>query len=340
VNTNPLATTPLRVPELGLGAGPLGDRFGTMGEEEAQAILRTALANGLTLIDTAPYYGLGLSEHRVGRFVRSIDRKRVVVATKVGRLLNAVPAGGVQRDTSYAGGLNFNYRFDYGYDAVMRSYEDSLQRMGFDRIDMLAIHDLDLLVHTPEEFAQNLRQLDAGGGARALQELRATRAVTAIGLGINTVGAIPRVLEIADLDYAIIALPYTLIDQASLDEDLPLCLRRQVSVVIGAPFAGGHLVSADQSTMPPAEGVDRAVHEKLQRIWTVCQRYDVPLGAAALQFPLAHPSVVAVIPGALTAAHVRENVERFKLEIPTAFWRDLKDQNLLREDAPVPAALH
>jgi D-threo-aldose 1-dehydrogenase len=324
------------VTRLGLGTAPLGDLFTVVGDDGARAVLTASVEEGVTLLDTAPYYGLGLSEHPVGGFVRSIDRDRVVVATKVGRLLMPVPRGREREDTFWAGGLRFDYRFDYSYDGVLRSHHDSLQRLGLDRVEMLAIHDLDLDHFAGDAFEDRLREL-AGGGVRALDELRSSGAVRAIGLGINTLGSIPRVLDLIELDYVIVAMPYTLLDQDALDHELPLCVERGVSVVIGAVFASGLLAddsgagTYDYAAAPPA------VLERARGIRAVCDRHGVSISAAALQFPLGHPAVAAVIPGALTAAQVHENAARFRAEIPAVLWDELKDEGLLRDDAPTPA---
>jgi D-threo-aldose 1-dehydrogenase len=325
----------VEVTRLGLGTAPLGDLFTVVGDDGAREVLEAAVGEGVTLLDTAPYYGLGLSEHRVGDFVRSVDRERVVVATKVGRLLTPVPPGREREDTFWVGGLRFDDRFDYSYDAVMRSYSDSLQRLGLDRVDMLAIHDLDVDHFAGDAFEERLREL-ADGGVRALEELRASGVVRAVGLGINALGSVPRVLELIDLDYVIVAMPYTLLDQDALDAELPLCVERSVSVVIGAVFASGLLAvdegvgTYDYADAPP-EVIDRVT-----RMRAVCARHGVSLAAAALQFPLAHPAVAAVIPGALSAEHVRQNVARYRAEIPGEVWDDLKVEGLLGADAPVP----
>jgi D-threo-aldose 1-dehydrogenase len=332
--TRPVGRSGLYVSTLGLGTAPLGDLFVQVGDEEAHATLAAAVEAGVTLIDTAPYYGYGLSEHRVGRFVRSQPRDRLVVATKVGRVLFRPPRGAPHTDTSWIGGLPFDYRFDYGYDGIMRSYEDSLQRLGLDRVELLAIHDLDVAVQDEGAVERGLREL-ASGGARALEELRASGDVRAVGLGINALGSIPRVLDLIDLDYAIVAMPYTLLDQEALDEELPLCLERGVSVIVGAVFASGILAVDGDGGTYNYEQAPPAVAERVGRMRSVCERHGVSLASAALRFPLEHPAVAAVIPGALSAEQACQNAERFTAEIPPALWRELKDEGLLRADAPV-----
>lgn len=325
----------VEVTRFGLGTAPLGDLFTRVDPDEAEAVVTTALDAGVTLVDTAPWYGLGLSEHRVGSAVRSRPRESVVLATKVGRVLRPARSGAAHANPSWAGGLPFDARFDYGYDGVLRSYEDSLQRLGLDRVELLAIHDLDAKHFAPHELDAKLREL-ANGGARALEELRASGAVDAVGLGINTLGSIPRVLEVVDLDYAIIAMPYTLLDQDALDEELPLCLGRGVSVIIGAVFASGVLASAPGAgtygyAEPPTE-----VQARVGRMHAIAAAHRVSLAAVALQFPLAHQAIAAVIPGAVSESEVRANLQHFTAEIPAGVWEELKAERLVREDAPVP----
>lgn len=326
----------LEVSPFGLGTAPLGDLFVRVDDAEATAIVHAALAAGATLVDTAPYYGFGLSEHRVGHALRDVPSESYVLATKVGRLLRAVPRGGRRGEGRWVGGLGFQPHLDYGYDAVLRSHEDSLQRLGLPSVDLVAIHDLDSRHLDADAFDERLRELE-GGGALALGELRASGVVAAVGLGINTVGAIPRVLGVMELDYAIVAMAYTLLDQPALDEELALCLDRDVSVIVGAPFASGVLAAAGDEGTYGYEAAPDPVRTKVRRMRAVCERHGVQLAAAALQFPLGHPAVAAVIPGAVSREQVRENAEHFAHDMPVAFWEELKAEGLLREDAPVPA---
>jgi D-threo-aldose 1-dehydrogenase len=325
----------LMVSKLGLGTAPLGQLFTPVSHDEATAAVDAALDSGMTLFDTAPYYGLGLSEHRVGDALREAPRDSFVLATKVGRILRPVPRGKRRADQLWLGGLQFDADFDYSYDGVMRSYEDSLQRLGLPTVDMLAIHDLDTaLLGSVSEFERRLRQLEHDGGVTALQELRRGGQIGAVGLGINALGSIPRVLEIIDLDYAIVAMPYTLLDQDALDE-LNLCDGRGVSVIIGAVFASGILADDSGDGTYAYSQAPRAIMEKVARVREVCRGHGVSVTSAALQFPLGHPAVAAVIPGAVSADQVRENVARFGADVPGALWEELKDSGLLRRDAPV-----
>ena len=239
------------------------------------------------------------------------------------------------KSTTWAGGLPYQHRFDYRYDAIMRSYEDSLQRMSLNSIDALIIHDLDISYHR-EEFGYRKRDL-VNSGIKALEELKRRGDIKAIGMGINTKEALETVAPIVDLDFVLVAMPYTLLAQASLHTGMAQCVKRGVSVVIGAPFASGILVTGSGGTSKygyanaPAE-----VQQKVRGIEAVCAAHNVKLASAALQFVLAHPAVVAEIPGAARPVEVTQNVAAFGAVIPAGFWSDLKTQGLIDPDAPTP----
>ena len=331
-----LGRTGVELSALGLGGGPLGELFVRVSEADAQATLEAAWTAGVRYFDTAPWYGRGLSEHRVGRFLRGVRRGEAVVSTKVGRVLRRPRDPGRFDTAPWAGGLRFEVVFDYGYDAILRSYEDSLQRLGLERVDVLLVHDLDVR-HHGDELGRHVAQLTTGAGWRALEELRAAGEVRALGFGINELGLIPRFLDLVDVDVFLVAMRYTLLDQRTLDEELPRCAERGVGIVVGAVFNSGILATG---AVPGAKydyaGAPPKVLAKVERIDAVCRRHGVPLPAAALQFPLAHESVAAVIPGAIAPEQVDANVLALEQPIPPAFWVELKAEGLLLSDAPVP----
>ncbi len=339
---NPFATrilgrTGVALTQLGFGAAPLGDLFVKVPEPEARATLDAAWDSGIRYFDTAPWYGRGQSEHRVGRALYDRPREHFVLSTKVGRVLRASPDAARFDRGFWTGGLAFPHHFDYSYDGIMRAYEDSQQRLGIPRIDLLVIHDLDLWHHrTPALVAAMLGQL-ATGGWRALAELRAAGLVRGLGAGVNELGMIPRFLDLVDLDFFLVALPYTLLDQGVLDAEFPACVARGIGFVIGAVFASGILATG---AVPGAKymyaDASPEIAARVERIEAVCGRHAVPLAAAALQFPLGHPAVAAVIPGAIGPTQVQRNVASFQHPTPAALWAELKHEGLLREDAPVP----
>jgi D-threo-aldose 1-dehydrogenase len=328
--------TDLRLPQLGLGAAHLGGMWGRVPAEQARATLKAAWDGGIRLFDTAPWYGRGLSEHRVGDFLIDAPREEFILTTKVGRTLHRPehPAG---FDMSpWPGGLRFDIRFSYSYDAIMRSYEQSLQRLGFDTVDALLIHDPDPRAHG-EDFPTRMRELETGG-IRALKELKASGQIKAIGMGINTEAALTEVVPRVPLDLLIVAMPYTLLEQSALPT-LKWLRGRGTSVIIGAPYASGILVTGPVAGARYAYApATDAIMEKARCIESVCQAHGVQLAAAALRFCTAHPAVVSVIPGAARPEEVEATTAAFGAEIPNALWRDLLERSLIHPDAPVPAA--
>ncbi|WP_421726173.1 aldo/keto reductase [Bauldia sp.] len=332
----------LTVPTLGLGTGPLGGMKASVNDAQSDSVLDQAWVSGIRFFDTAPWYGTTQSEHRLGRYLRNKPRDEFVVTTKVGRVFKR-PDRGFDFERSqwrerWPGGLPFVPHFDYSAGPILRSWEDSLQRLGLPRVDGLAIHDLDPRHRKTDAGVDGgFRQLDQEGGFAALQDLKRSGEIAAIGAGINLPGLIPRFLEHFDIDYFVLAMPYTLLDQQALAEELPLCEARGASVIIGAPFASGILATGTTAEATyQYKRADEPVRERVRAIETVCDAFDVPIAAAALQFPVAHPAVVSVIPGADTANHVQANVAAFGIEIPSELWAALKEKGLIAADAPVP----
>jgi D-threo-aldose 1-dehydrogenase len=330
-----LGRTTLAVTALGFGGAPLGELFEPVPEPVVEATLEAAWQGGVRYFDTAPWYGHGLSELREGAGLRRRPRADFALSTKVGRVYRR-PGDPTRRPTGpWVGGLNFELRFDYSRDGIMRSYEDSLMRLGLPRVDMLVVHDLDEGYHGAEGVRAHLEALDRGGGFAALLELRRAGEIRAIAAGINHAPMIARFLERFELVAFLVAMPYTLLDQGVLDGVFPELERRGIGVVIGAPYASGILAmgavpGARYAYAPAGE----AVLERVRGIEAACTRHGVPLRAAALRFPLFHPVVAAVIPGAQTPAQAEDNIAMVRTEIPTALWAELKAEGLLRADAP------
>ena len=342
---DPLARMPLgrngaQVTRLGFGGATLGDLREAIDEAQASETIEAAYAAGIAYFDTSPWYGAGKSELRFGHVLRGKPRERFVLSTKVGRVFSRPRDPARFAAPQWAGGLPFELRFDYTRDGVLRSYEDSLTRLGMNRVDALLIHDLDVPHHGSEAGVEaRFRELEAGGGFAALAELRAGGEIGAIGAGVNLIGMIPRFLERFDLDCFIVAMPYTLLNQEVLDRELPLCQERGVSVVIGAVFASGILARGpDDDPHYGYRPAETPVVERTRRMEAVCRRHGVPLGAAALQFPFGHPAVVSVIPGPNAPDQVQTNLDWMRAEIPADLWAELKAEGLLRPDAPTPPA--
>jgi D-threo-aldose 1-dehydrogenase len=332
----PLGHSGLAVTCLGLGGAPLGDLYERIPEERALATLQAAYEHGIRLFDTAPLYGYGLSEHRFGHVLRQQPRDSYVLSTKVGRYLIPTAPAKIDRG-QWVGGLNMQPQYDYSYDGTMRALEQSFQRLGIERIDIALIHDVDVWTHGSEEaFEQRFRQA-VEGAYRALAELRAAGTVKAIGVGVNEIVPSRRFATETDIDAVMLAGRYTLLEQAPLDDLLPLLGRKGVGILLAGPFNSGILASGpiagakyNYRSAPPA------ILQKAESIQAVCARHNVPLAAAAIQFPLGHPVVAAIVPGAVRPEEVVTNIALMAKKIPAELWAELKHEGLLREDAPVP----
>jgi D-threo-aldose 1-dehydrogenase len=327
---------PLAFTRLGFGGAPLGNMQRVLSETEAEATVRTAWGGGLRYFDTAPLYGHGLSETRIGRALANAPRADFVISTKVGRVLEPCAIGqeaaGIYRATPA-----LKTRFDYSRDGVLRSLEASLQRLGLDSVDILYVHDLEQGAHGAVGYGSRWDELTRGGGWRALDDLRRTGVVDALGLGVNEAAPCERMLAELDPDLFLLAGRYTLLEQAPLRALLPACERRGVGVVIGGPFNSGVLARSggtfNYGAAPPE------VLARVERLGAVCGQFGVALPAAALQFVAAHPAVVSVIPGGQTPDEVTANVATMAEAIPPALWTALRDEGLIDPAAPTPAAM-
>ncbi|MFP6748136.1 MAG: aldo/keto reductase [Alphaproteobacteria bacterium] len=341
---NKIGATDVAVTQFGFGGVFIGDPDEITTDRQAQDTLEAAYAGGARYFDTAPWYGNTKSEHRLGQFLRNKPRQDYVISTKVGRVYSR--PGDVydfKANSPWAkrwlGGLPFDLRFDYTYDGVMRSYEDSLTRLGLARVDCLAIHDLDPRHQKSEDgVIEALGQLETGGGFTALRQLKEQGEIKAIGAGVNETGMIPRFIQRFEMDYFLLASPYNLLEQTALEEDLPLCLEHGMGVVLGAVFAsgilaGGDLAGAKFRYQPAAKDIV----ERARAMGRICAEHGVTLAAAALQFPLHHPAVNCVIPGANHPDQVVSNLAQFAVEIPDGLWRELKQAGHLPPGAPTPS---
>ncbi|MEJ1969036.1 MAG: aldo/keto reductase [Rhizomicrobium sp.] len=318
---------------LGFGAATLGNLGQAFAEDDCDATLARAWDEGLRYFDTAPLYGLGLAEARIGRNLAPHPRGDYLLSTKAGRLIEAC-APGESNAGAFVTSPALKFVYDYSYDGVMRSFEASLARLGLDRIDLLLIHDVDGFTHGGRaESEARIRELMETGGWRAADALRRGGAVAAIGLGVNEWQPCARMLELADPDLFLLAGRYTLLEQAPLETLFPACARAGTGIVIGGPYNSGVLAGKatyDYARTPPA------VAARVARLEDVCDAYGVELRQAALQFVAAHPLVVSVIPGAASPAEVAANVALLEAPTPAALWEALKAEGLVRPGAPVP----
>ena len=318
--------TGLRVTTLGLGGAPLGGNFVDLDNSQALELVQAARNAGISYFDTAPWYGFGRSERAMGDVLRGTD---YILSDKVGRLLRPGPVENPM-DFGMIDPLPFHVVYDYGYDGIMRAYEDNLQRLGLDRIDILLAHDIGEFQHG-EENARHFRDL-AEGGYRAMDELRKAGAVKAIGLGVNENQVCLDALGIGEWDVFLLAGRYTLLEQTALDALFPACRSAGTSIICGGPFNSGILVGRDMWNYDKAPA---DVVAKARALADVAERFSVPLAAAALQFPLRDDIVSAVIPGPRDKNELAQILEWFSVPIPSEFWAMLLSEGLLDERARI-----
>lgn len=333
--TRPLGRTGIDVTALSLGAAPIGNFHRAMSGADATAVVDAAVDTGVRLFDTAPVYGLGLSEHRLGHalFDRPADSR--VLVTKVGRLLRPTHDRG--RDTGlWIDAAPFDPVYDYSYDGVMRSIDDSLNRLLVDRVDVALVHDVDVFTHGRDAQPGYFKQA-VDDGYRALVRLKDEGVVGAIGFGVNEADVCVEAMRRVDVDCFLLAGRYTLLEQSPLDELFPLCVDNGVGVILGGVFNSGILAAKTPSTGRFNYGPAPAdVRSRAEQLADLCARHGVPLAAAALQFSAAHPAVSTVCVGASSPQQVRQNADLLDVAIPAALWQELLENGLIRADAPTP----
>lgn len=328
--SRPVGRTGVQVSALGLGCATLAGNLQPVSDMEARLVVLAALDAGITYFDTAPFYGLGRSEHVVGDELR--NRTGWILSTKVGRVLK-------HRRTPHDPGIQwknpfpFDPVFDYSYDGIMRGYEDSLQRLALPRIDIAYIHDIDVYSHGSKEKQEKVFRQAMTETYRALDELRRNGDIKAIGLGVNEAGPIIEALDHGSWDAFLLAGRYTLLEQEPLHTVFPAIEKHGASVVIGGPFNSGILAGGEHWNYARAP---EAVVQKVRRMEVVCAAHNTPLAAAALQFPVAHNAVASVVPGPRSAAELNQIIDWWQTPVPAGLWRDLKSEGLLDRNAPVP----
>lgn len=317
----------IALPALSLGAAPIAGLYEPVAEADARATVRRALARGMRYLDTAPHYGTGLSERRVGIALADAPRSSFLLSTKVGRRLEPLAPGARPATRGFADGLPYTAIWDWSRDGIRRSLADSLDRLGLARVDIVYLHDPDR--HERDVYAH---------AYPALAELRAEGVVRAIGVGMNRADMLARFVRRLDLDVVLLAGRYSLLDQRGLDELLPACLRAGVGAVVAGVYNSGLLADPRPGARFDYAPADAALVERALRLAEVCEAHGSSLKAAALQFPFGHPAVVSVLVGCRSAAEVDENCDRFARPLPGALWTDLRDAGLLPPHVPVPSA--
>ena len=316
----------------------MGNLYQAVSDTEAQATLTTAVDIGMNLFDTSPRYGAGLSERRIGDALRVLPKEHYILSTKVGRLLKPDAKADIgQLRHGFLTPMPFDAHYDYSYDGIIRSFEDSQQRLGLAEIDILLVHDLGALTHGSDD-KRYFQQFELSG-YKALEELRKHGYIKAVGLGVNETDICERVMNIGQFDCFLLAGRYSLLEQSPIHTFLPKCQAHGASIILGGPYNSGILATGVHGKTTPYYDyvpAPKVIVERVARIEKVCVQYQVRLAAAALQFPLGHEAIASVIPGLGSAQRVQETVELFNEIIPDDFWQTLKAQNLLEQEAPLP----
>lgn len=323
--------------QLGFGSAPLGNLYRAITEDQAMDVLNAMWKAGLRYIDSAPLYGLGLSETRLNHFLRGKKRSDYVLSTKIGRLLDVCAPNHRTGIGKFFNTPNRREKFDYSYDGAMRSLEFSLERLGVDSVDIIYVHDLDVFTHQSEAVRDAHTKDFMAGGYQALVKLRDQKVIKAFGAGINEWQGAETLAKAGDFDLFLLAGRYTLLEQESLNSFLPLCEKRGIGIVLGGVYNSGILASG--AVMGAMYNYDRAPKQIMQRvaaIEAVCKKHKVKLAEAALHFPLTHPCVVSVVPGTSSVQQVAFNTKTLAKKIPKVLWRDLKTAGLMDARAKTP----
>eukprot|EP00931_Biecheleriopsis_adriatica_P055830 TRINITY_DN33085_c0_g1_i1.p1 TRINITY_DN33085_c0_g1~~TRINITY_DN33085_c0_g1_i1.p1 ORF type:complete len:358 (+),score=52.17 TRINITY_DN33085_c0_g1_i1:58-1131(+) len=340
-----VGSSTLKLPILGLGCSPLGELWDEVPAIEALRAIEAAHAVGFTHFDTAPWYGNGMSEARLGMALNTVKQKdgRFTLVTKVGRFLDPSPRT-KETGGAWHGGYDLRVRYDYSREAIVQQHRESCLRLGLSAVDGLVIHDLDRAHHPEEQIKKSLEDLRQGG-MQALRELKQEHKIHAIGIGCNSYKwgskeVCQAVADMGGLDFILLAGPYNLLSQEALDDLLPLCREKNMSVVIGGPFASGILATGTRGPKKRRltymyEPAPEDVLDRVERMEKVCDRHGVDLPSAALQFPLFHPRVACVLSGVKSEGESLRAKESMEKEIPLEFWKELKSEGLIRKDAPI-----
>jgi D-threo-aldose 1-dehydrogenase len=342
LTTRPLGRTGVPVTVMGFGSAPLGDLYAKLHDQTAIDTVEAALKGGITLFDTSPHYGNGLAEHRCGTALRRVPRSQFVISTKIGRVMDprARPSAATSANVEspgFAGGLPHKANFDYSRDGMLRAFEQSLLRLGLDRLDIVLIHDVDVWTHGREGYEQRFREA-MEGAYPALEELRREGVVKAIGVGVNESDVCERFVRAGDFDTVLLAGRYSLLEQPAFETFLPLAEQKGVGVMLGGVFNSGILATG------PVEGArynyrpaPPEIMERVRRIETICKAHGVALADAALHFPLGHPAVSSLVLGAVAPSEIARNLKTFEVRMPAGLWSDLKSEGLLDSNVPTPA---
>jgi len=329
-----LGNTSIEVSAIGFGGAPIGDLFEKLDEQVCYDTLKNSHKNGINFFDTSPLYGFGLSEHRIGNYLKSIKRKDFILCTKVGRYMTPDDPAKINRGI-FKGGLNFSPIFDYSYDGVMKSFEQSLFRLGLSEIDICLIHDVDKWTHGTNVEIYFKEAMN--GAYKALEKLRSEKVIKAIGVGLNESDMCARFAEAGDFDCMVLAGRYTLLEQGALDSFFPIASKKNIGIILAGVFNSGILIKGinKNSTYDYAKIPDK-IKSKYFEIDKICKEFNVPIAAAALQFCNANDLISTMILGMDRPTQVSQNIDFLNIKIEKEFWNKLKVNNLIDKRSPTP----
>ena len=323
-----LGNTDIKLTSIGFGGAPLGNLFEELKETDCFDIVKKSYEMNINLFDTSPLYGYGLSEHRIGNFLKTIDPNKYYISTKVGRYLT--PERNYYKEGKFKGHINFIPHFDYSYDGVMRSFDQSIHRLAVPEIDICLIHDVDRYTFGNE--VDHYFKIAMNGAYKALNDLKEQKVIKAIGVGLNDADICARFADEGDFDCMLLAGRYTLLDQTALDEFFPIAKKNNIGIILGGVFNSGILAKGigDQITYR-YDKIPIDIKEKYRSISKICLQYDVPVPAAALQFSYSNKLISSMILGIDRIEQIQQNLENLNYPIPKELWDNLIKENLLDE---------
>jgi D-threo-aldose 1-dehydrogenase len=328
-----IGKTKLKTSEIGFGGASIGNLYQACSDSDARQAILTALNGGICYFDTAPEYGHGLSEKRLGDVLREYSPENYVLSTKIGDILYA-RHDVLPKNNKFIHKLPFHLKYDYSYDGVRRAFEDSLQRLGLNKIDMILVHDLDPIIHDEKKFKDYFK-IYIEEGYKALHQLRSEGVISAIGLGVKKWEVCADAMKYGDYDCFMLQGNYTLLEQSALNEFFPRCLQQKISILLAGPYASGILATgAKQGAYFHHQEANETILAKVRHIENICAAHQVSLQAAALQFPMKNPVIASVVIGSASASSIEKNFSYAKEFIPTAFWEELKSARIIPENAP------
>ena len=331
-----LGKTHLELSTIGFGAAPLGDLFENLDYETCHKTLHESFKNKINFYDTSPFYGYGLSETRLGKFLKNIDRSNFIISTKVGRYLIPDEPQKIDRGI-WKGGLNFTPVVDYTYDGVMRSFEQSLSRLGLSEIDICLIHDVDKFTHGSDQLVEKYFKEAMNGAYKALDKLRSEKVIKAIGAGLNDSGMCARFSKEGDFDCMVLAGRYTLLEQGALHDFFPIAEEKKIGIILAGVFNSGILIKGITKNSTYDYGkIPEKIAKKYLKIDAICNKFNIPIAAAALQFCNANNLISTMILGMDRVEQINQNINLLNFKIDSEFWVELKKNKLIDSLSTTP----